>query len=170
MLLQTVSIMGRSINNFELRDADVVLRPKLDGIGSQTSPSAAARYRRGAQRPRPCCRRFASASKPKPAEPRADPMHHTVPTSRAIPTLPLRIFEVRYLQIISRCHKLGEPFGVVSLIEGAARRCQRDAQPRAEGFARERFHPVVPGGDPAFRTPAAWAVAHPLPGQSTSSV
>jgi len=34
MLLQTVSIMGRSINNFELREADVVLRPKLDGIGS----------------------------------------------------------------------------------------------------------------------------------------
>ncbi|MET0520232.1 MAG: patatin-like phospholipase family protein [Burkholderiaceae bacterium] len=34
MLLQTVSIMGRSINNFELRDADVVLRPKLDGFGS----------------------------------------------------------------------------------------------------------------------------------------
>lgn len=34
MLLQTVSIMGRSINNFELRDADLVLRPKLDGIGS----------------------------------------------------------------------------------------------------------------------------------------
>ena len=34
MLMQTVSIMGRSINNFELRDADVVLRPKLDGIGS----------------------------------------------------------------------------------------------------------------------------------------
>jgi NTE family protein len=34
MLLQTVSIMGRSINNYELRDADIVLRPKLDGIGS----------------------------------------------------------------------------------------------------------------------------------------
>ena len=34
MLMQTVSIMGCSINNFELRDADVVLRPKLDGIGS----------------------------------------------------------------------------------------------------------------------------------------
>lgn len=32
MLLQTFSIMGRSINNFELRDADVVLRPKLDGV------------------------------------------------------------------------------------------------------------------------------------------
>lgn len=34
MLLQTFSIMGRSINNFELRDADIVLRPRLDGIGS----------------------------------------------------------------------------------------------------------------------------------------
>ncbi|MCV2357540.1 MULTISPECIES: patatin-like phospholipase family protein [Roseateles] len=34
MLLQTFSIMGRSINNFELREADVVLRPKLDGFGS----------------------------------------------------------------------------------------------------------------------------------------
>ena len=34
MLMQTFSIMGRSINNFELRDADVVIRPKLDGIGS----------------------------------------------------------------------------------------------------------------------------------------
>jgi NTE family protein len=29
MLLQTFSIMGRSINSFELRDADVVVRPKL---------------------------------------------------------------------------------------------------------------------------------------------
>ena len=34
MLLQTFSIMGRSINNYELRDADVVLRPKLDTVGS----------------------------------------------------------------------------------------------------------------------------------------
>ncbi|MCV2370095.1 patatin-like phospholipase family protein [Roseateles oligotrophus] len=34
MLLQTFSIMGRSINNFELGDADIVLRPKLDGVGS----------------------------------------------------------------------------------------------------------------------------------------
>ena len=32
MLLQTFSIMGRSINQFELRDADVVLRPKLAGV------------------------------------------------------------------------------------------------------------------------------------------
>ena len=32
MLLQTFSIMGRSINRFELRDADVVLRPQLAGV------------------------------------------------------------------------------------------------------------------------------------------
>ena len=32
MLLQTFAIMGRSINSFELRDADVVLRPKLPGV------------------------------------------------------------------------------------------------------------------------------------------
>lgn len=32
MLLQTFAIMGRSINNFELRDADIVLRPRLLGV------------------------------------------------------------------------------------------------------------------------------------------
>lgn len=34
MLLQTFSIMGRSINQFELAEADVVLRPKLQGVSS----------------------------------------------------------------------------------------------------------------------------------------
>jgi len=34
MLLQTFSIMGRSINQFELREAEIVLRPKLAGISS----------------------------------------------------------------------------------------------------------------------------------------
>ena len=34
MLLQTFSIMGKSINQFELKDADVVLRPRLQGVGS----------------------------------------------------------------------------------------------------------------------------------------
>ena len=34
MLLQTFAIMGRSINSFELRDADVVLRPRLAGFAS----------------------------------------------------------------------------------------------------------------------------------------
>lgn len=33
--------------------------------------------------------------------------------------LPLRIFEVRYLDMISRCHKSGAAFGVVSLTQGA---------------------------------------------------
>ena len=34
MLLQTFAIMGRSINTFELREADVVVRPKLAGVSS----------------------------------------------------------------------------------------------------------------------------------------
>lgn len=33
--------------------------------------------------------------------------------------LPLRIFEVRYLDMIARCHKAGAPLGVVSLTEGS---------------------------------------------------
>lgn len=32
LLLQTFAIMGRSINRYELRDADVVLRPRLPGV------------------------------------------------------------------------------------------------------------------------------------------
>jgi NTE family protein len=34
MLLQTFAIMGRSINHFELRDADVVVRPLLPGVSA----------------------------------------------------------------------------------------------------------------------------------------
>lgn len=34
MLLQTFAIMGKSINHFELRDADIVLRPALTGVSS----------------------------------------------------------------------------------------------------------------------------------------
>jgi uncharacterized protein len=33
--------------------------------------------------------------------------------------LPLRIFEVRYLDMIARCHKAGAPFGVVLLTQGS---------------------------------------------------
>lgn len=33
--------------------------------------------------------------------------------------LPLRIFEVRYLDMIKRCHQSSTPFGVVSLTEGS---------------------------------------------------
>ena len=32
--------------------------------------------------------------------------------------LPLRIFEVRYLDMIGKCHKNGVPFGVVSVTQG----------------------------------------------------
>jgi NTE family protein len=32
MLLQTFTIMSRSINQFELREADVVVRPRLAGV------------------------------------------------------------------------------------------------------------------------------------------
>ncbi len=34
ILLQTFTIMGLSINTFELKDADVVVRPSLKGIAS----------------------------------------------------------------------------------------------------------------------------------------
>ncbi|MFT3857145.1 MAG: patatin-like phospholipase family protein [Aquabacterium sp.] len=34
ILLQTFNIMGHAISEYELRDADVVMRPKLEGIGS----------------------------------------------------------------------------------------------------------------------------------------
>ena len=34
-------------------------------------------------------------------------------------SLPLRIFEVRYLDMIGKCHRHEAPFGVVSLTEGA---------------------------------------------------
>jgi uncharacterized protein len=45
--------------------------------------------------------------------------------------LPLRIFEVRYLDMIGRCHKAGAPFGVVLLTQG-----QEVRQPGArEAFA-----------------------------------
>ncbi len=33
--------------------------------------------------------------------------------------LPLRVFETRYLDMVSRCMKAGEPFGVVLLAEGS---------------------------------------------------
>lgn len=46
--------------------------------------------------------------------------------------LPLRIFEVRYLDMIARCHKTGAPFGVVSLTQGSE---VRQPGPATEAFA-----------------------------------
>jgi Lon protease-like protein len=57
--------------------------------------------------------------------------------------LPLRIFEVRYLDMIGRCHKAGAPFGVVSLTEGSEVRRPADAgTPTGDGFANEAFSTV----------------------------
>lgn len=46
--------------------------------------------------------------------------------------LPLRVFEVRYLDMIGRCHKAGAPFGVVSLQQGSE---VRRARGPGEAFA-----------------------------------
>lgn len=48
--------------------------------------------------------------------------------------LPLRIFEVRYLDMISRCHKTDTPFGVVSLTQGT--------EVRVAGAVTESFAPI----------------------------
>ena len=61
--------------------------------------------------------------------------------------LPLRIFEVRYLDMIGKCHKTGAPFGIVSLTEGSEVRRSVDAtskgkKPSGDGFAHEAFNPV----------------------------
>jgi len=41
--------------------------------------------------------------------------------------LPLKIFEVRYLDLIGRCHREGTPFGVVTLSEGQEVRTAQSA-------------------------------------------
>ena len=61
--------------------------------------------------------------------------------------LPLQIFEVRYLDMIGKCHKTGAPFGVVSLTEGSEVRkpidaAAKGAAPSGDGFAHEAFSEV----------------------------
>ena len=61
--------------------------------------------------------------------------------------LPLRIFEVRYLDMIGKCHKNSAPFGVVALTEGSEVRQLRtrakDASaPTGDAFAHEAFNDV----------------------------
>ncbi|MEO6626161.1 MAG: LON peptidase substrate-binding domain-containing protein [Burkholderiaceae bacterium] len=51
--------------------------------------------------------------------------------------LPLRIFEVRYLDMIGKCQKHGAPFGVVALNQGSE--VQR---PQGDAFADESFDSV----------------------------
>lgn len=50
--------------------------------------------------------------------------------------LPLRIFEVRYLDMIGRCHRSGEPFGVVCLTQGSE--VQRPLPPDAPSDAADQ--------------------------------
>jgi hypothetical protein len=57
--------------------------------------------------------------------------------------LPLQIFEVRYLDMVKKCHKAGAPFGVVSLTVGSeVRKPDSLSQPGGDGFAAEVFHSV----------------------------
>lgn len=60
--------------------------------------------------------------------------------------LPLRIFEVRYLDMIGRAHKAGTPFGVVCLTAGREVRSAPSRgtaeRSRGDGEAQEAFHAV----------------------------
>ena len=59
--------------------------------------------------------------------------------------LPLRIFEVRYLDMIGKCHKTGAPFGIVALTEGSeVRKAEPGTSglPSGDGFAHEDFNAV----------------------------
>ena len=53
--------------------------------------------------------------------------------------LPLRIFEVRYLDMIGKCHRNGAPFGVVSLTTGSEVRKADTGRLVGDGFAQEEF-------------------------------
>ena len=61
--------------------------------------------------------------------------------------LPLQIFEVRYLDMIGKCHKTDAPFGIVSLTEGSevrkpSKSVLKSANPSDDGFAQESFNAV----------------------------
>ena len=57
-------------------------------------------------------------------------------------SLPLQIFEVRYLDMISKCHKAGAPFGVVSLTQGREVRERAPGSPDGSAFVEETFQTV----------------------------
>ncbi|QDL55020.1 LON peptidase substrate-binding domain-containing protein [Rhodoferax aquaticus] len=56
--------------------------------------------------------------------------------------LPLQIFEVRYLDMVKRCHANGTPFGIVSLTQGSEVRRRDSSAPTGDGFAHEKFESV----------------------------
>ncbi len=60
----------------------------------------------------------------------------------------MRIFEVRYLDMISKCHKNQTPFGIVALTQGSeVRRMESSLDPAGppsgDGFAHEAFSDVA---------------------------
>lgn len=57
-------------------------------------------------------------------------------------SLPLRIFEVRYLDMIGKCHKTGAPFGVVSLTRGSEVRKPPEDGSEGKDLAPEAFQVV----------------------------
>lgn len=56
--------------------------------------------------------------------------------------LPLRIFEVRYLDMIGRCHKAGAPFGVIALTQGSEVQRAPSADSAGDGLPSEAFHDI----------------------------
>ncbi len=54
-------------------------------------------------------------------------------------SLSLQIFEVRYLDMIGKCHKSGTPFGVVTLVQGKEVRTLDSNKPTGDAFAQEHF-------------------------------
>lgn len=54
-------------------------------------------------------------------------------------SLQLQIFEVRYLDLMGKCHKTGAPFGVVALTQGSEVRRADPGSPSGDGFAQESF-------------------------------
>jgi Lon protease-like protein len=101
----------------------------------------------GYSRPLPQRLRHKAIRTMTPDQPRATELrdHESLPlfplTTVLFPqgSLSLQIFEVRYLDMVSKCHKSGTPFGVVSLLRGSeVRRMDRGAD-GAAGFAQEQF-------------------------------
>lgn len=54
-------------------------------------------------------------------------------------SLQLQIFEVRYLDLMGKCHKTGAPFGVVALTQGSEVQKPARALPTGDAFASETF-------------------------------
>jgi uncharacterized protein len=54
-------------------------------------------------------------------------------------SLQLQIFEVRYLDLMGKCHKTGAPFGVVALTQGSEVQKPAGALPTGDAFAVETF-------------------------------